>query len=360
MKGIIALGGISWTYRWQRPQQILTRMKDHYRCVYVDPCLGHETITKIKDDLYLARIDGGGIARQMCQVNSKAVADALRSMTGKLGIDQPILLFDFPYWSPILEYFTPYRIVYNCMDAYRGFSDLAIHRNHIDYCENLLFDKADLVIATSKGLENKAKSRAKNVKLVPNACDFEHFDIYDIPRPPELPYGNVAGYVGAIAEWFDQKAIAYAADNLPYWNFVLLGNSSVNIDMLKNRKNILLLGEQPYSKIPHYISYFDVALIPFNVDMEVVKDCNPVKAFEYLASGKAIVSSALPEIMDMRKNGKDIEVAIEAEDWSEKILTAYAKSSEPDFSFKQKMSVRRDTWDNRVADILNFMKEIDC
>lgn len=360
MKGIIQLGGIPFNWRTQRPQHTLRKLSKKYTSVYINYMLSNESIREISDCLYQGSLKGNGHVRHTIKVNAPQIVSSLESLIHKLDIDEPILLFDYPFWSPILHYFDAYKVIYNCMDDYSEFSDLNPTKESLNSQEQFLFAKADLVYCTAKRLYEKAKEHNDNVVLIPNACDPIHFNVSNGKKPDEIPYGKVVGFIGAIAEWFNQEAIAYAADQLPYWNFVLIGADSVNINMLKNRKNIQLLGEKPYQIIPQYLQFFDVAIIPFDDTMNIMKSCNPVKMYEYLAAGKAVVSSPLSEVIHAIDRGKDIFIADENHQWADRIELAYNWSKEPKYAEQQRKSIENDTWDIRIDQLLEEMKKIGC
>lgn len=56
-----------------------------------------------------------------------------------------------------------------------------------------------------------------------------------------------------------------------------------------------LLGEQPYETIPTLLARFDVACIPFELT-PLIEATDPVKLYEYMAAGKPVVASRLPEL----------------------------------------------------------------
>src|SRR3546814_17343673 len=59
--------------------------------------------------------------------------------------------------------------------------------------------------------------------------------------------------------------------------------------------NVTMAGEVPYDRLPFYLHAFDLALLPFRI-IPLTRATNPVKAYEYLAAGKTVVSVDLPEI----------------------------------------------------------------
>jgi glycosyltransferase involved in cell wall biosynthesis len=58
---------------------------------------------------------------------------------------------------------------------------------------------------------------------------------------------------------------------------------------------VKILGPRPYSELPAYLSAMDVGLIPFQQD-PVTYHADPIKAYEYLASGLPVVATDLPAL----------------------------------------------------------------
>jgi glycosyltransferase involved in cell wall biosynthesis len=56
-----------------------------------------------------------------------------------------------------------------------------------------------------------------------------------------------------------------------------------------------LLGRRPYEAMPQYIAAFDCCLVPFAMN-RLTEGVNPIKLREYLAAGRPVVSTALPEV----------------------------------------------------------------
>ena len=65
---------------------------------------------------------------------------------------------------------------------------------------------------------------------------------------------------------------------------------------LPRRDNIHWLGRREYLDLPAYAKGFDVCLMPFALN-EATEFINPTKSLEYMASGRMIVSSAVPDVV---------------------------------------------------------------
>jgi glycosyltransferase involved in cell wall biosynthesis len=93
--------------------------------------------------------------------------------------------------------------------------------------------------------------------------------------------------------------LAEAARIHPEWTFVLIGPVDTDVSLLSSLPNVLLTGRRPYSELPAYLGSFDIAVIPFKIN-SLTTGVNPVKLYEYLAAGRPVVSSDLPEVRVFR------------------------------------------------------------
>ena len=219
------------------------------------------------------------------------LAQALRQFSEVCQLDQIVSIIDLPLWRALAQRLPGNLLVYDCMDFHGGFSS---NSEEMLAEESRLLKEADLVITTSERLSEMVAEEAPNT-LIRNAGEVEYFAkspekrAYESDRP-------VVGYLGAIAEWFDMALVAHAAKSLPEWQFVLVGSThSSDVAQVRRLPNVELIGEVPYEEAAAWVHSFDVALIPFQIT-ELTLCTNPVKAYEYLAAGKPVVSTALPEV----------------------------------------------------------------
>jgi glycosyltransferase involved in cell wall biosynthesis len=65
---------------------------------------------------------------------------------------------------------------------------------------------------------------------------------------------------------------------------------------LPNYPNIHWLGQRAYTDLPALVKAFDVCLMPFALN-EATQYINPTKTLEYMAAGKPVVSTAVPDVL---------------------------------------------------------------
>lgn len=209
--------------------------------------------------------------------------------------EQPFLfVYQIPYLKEI-----GYTILYDVIDDWSAYQDAP---GYFRETEPFLLQHADIVTATARPLYQKAFRYNKNTHLCPNAADLKHFSTsrkgWD--RPKDLPEGKpIAGFFGIMREWFDADLVRIAAQKKPQFQFCLIGGYSQDIfERLKDLENIHFLGEKDYRVLPQYLSHFDVTLIPFKTN-ELIRSTNPIKVYEYLAGGKPVIATDIPEIENM-------------------------------------------------------------
>ena len=93
----------------------------------------------------------------------------------------------------------------------------------------------------------------------------------------------------------DGPLLAALARRLPGQSFIVIGHSPPQ--ELARVPNCHLLGSFPYHRIPGFVAHFDVAIMPHKVDA-YNRSANPLKLLQYLAAGKPIVSTAVPNTED--------------------------------------------------------------
>ncbi len=209
------------------------------------------------------------------------------------------------------------KILYEVTDEYRvreGDANLIESNPYTEKMMNVekyILDKAHLVIASSKKLHQSKLKYNKNTFYISNSADFKHFykstdSSLPIPVVIDKISKPILGYIGNINEIIDIELLCEIAQNRPTCSIVLIGkingrkhwaNQEVYGKLLKYR-NIHYLGFKKYSDLPRYLKAFDVCLMPFR-DCEWMRNASPNKTYQYLSSGKPVVSTYFPEVEGM-------------------------------------------------------------
>jgi len=166
-------------------------------------------------------------------------------------------------------------------------------------------------------------------------------------RPP------VFGYVGSIDDRIDFALLKRLAQTFSDGTVVLVGpvHEQIHKSRLNGLVNVRLIGTKTKSELPPFIQRMDVCLIPYRVSpfTEVIL---PLKIFEYLAMGKPVVSTLLPELepyasaIHLAKNQDEFIAA-----------TRKALNDEGSQGGKARELVRPATWESRIERISAAIQE---
>ncbi|OEE68430.1 hypothetical protein A1OO_20475 [Enterovibrio norvegicus FF-33] len=185
-----------------------------------------------------------------------------------------------------------------------------------------------------------------------NGAEVEYFS----KRPNTINLLNknrpIVGYYGAIAEWFDVQLLIRCAKAYEDWDFIMIGNVTCDVSEAKKLGNVRFLGEIPYDKLTGFLADFDICLIPFKL-IELTLCTNPVKVYEYLAAGKPVVCTAMPEVKiidDM------VHVAESYKDFIKLMQVAMDESKDSALLKSRKEWAMGHDWSNRAQEIHKQIK----
>jgi teichuronic acid biosynthesis glycosyltransferase TuaH len=130
-----------------------------------------------------------------------------------------------------------------------------------------------------------------------------------VPAPPpddmaRLPRPRI-GYVGSLEDRVDWELLECLSRAVPGASIVLVGRLAPNLadagewqaacQRCLARPNVHALGWRGQEAIAAYNRAFDVCLIPYRVDHPFNRVCCPTKIMDYMATGRPIVATDLPE-----------------------------------------------------------------
>lgn len=355
-RDLVVLGVIDWSSRQQRPQMLSVAMATRgWRVLYIDPTpyvfgRGDAVIVGADRGVLLGRLRYRALRREdphlmsMGAARVAAFSAGVASLAAAAGMRSPVVLVQHPYWALALRGLLRRALVYDCMDLHGAFVD--------PFCsgfpapERQLIADADVVTVTSAGLQRLAE-RIRPCTLIRNACDPDTFLSLG---PPPAGGRPMVVYIGAISQWFDAALVLAIARAMPDFDIHLVGSPrGCDVSKLERMRNVRIAGEVGYRELPAHLARASVGIIPFRTN-QLTRMTDPVKAYEYLAAGRPVVSSipfeteGLPAPLVQRP-------APTVDAWARSIRSALAVASDPAAAQAARAFAAAHSWTHRAAEL---------
>lgn len=285
--------------------------------------------------------------------NYQFVIDAINYAEEYLGLENTILLLQNPMAIGVSKSIKSDYFVFDAIDNWLyhpQMPDKSLIAKNYSYVDK----NADLILTVSKSLKEIFNTN-RNVYWVPNGVDIDFFSgaIKD-----NYAENKVIGYVGKIQDRVDFDLVEKCLRTYPNNTFVFLGpiySQNKKIEQLKRTyDNIVFKGDIHYNDLAVNMKEFDIAIIPHKVD-EFTNSMNPLKIYEYLASGKPIVSTCVA--------GSDslspfIFSARSSNDFVKKL--GYLINNQNEYNPSDVISSISSecSWESRTSEILKLIKNI--
>ncbi len=333
-RDVILISSIEWDFNWQGHQEIASRLaRAGNRVLYVEnmgvraPNLHDVGRVAQRVTHWAQSLPGGGVrevapnlyvcsplilppfgGRLRHQVNRRVLLPMLLRVVKNLRFD-PSVIWTFLPTDTVASLVSMLRtprgvVVYYCIADFAG---LVPRPRDILKSERTIIEMSDVLFAQGQQLaEHCALGGRKRVDIFPFGVNLNRFTssngngasadaagetpewMAELPRP-------VIGYVGGIHKFFDVEMLAEMARARPEWSWVLVGPLQTSPRELRRIRNVYLAGPKPHEELPDYIRGFDVGIVPY-VSNGYTATVVPTKINEYLAMGKPVVSTDLPEV----------------------------------------------------------------
>jgi glycosyltransferase involved in cell wall biosynthesis len=366
---IIVHSHLCWDWVWQRPQQFVARLSRRHKILFIetlapDPGLA-APLARFRTANDSPNVTILTIQFPAWRWGDGAYVDGERRRLVQQFVEGP----GAPHFkNPIQWFYDPMAVtsfagrmgeiltVYDCMDELSKFSCAP---PEIAKRETELLGRADVVFTGGRKLFEVKSRLHGNCHFYGCGVDGAHFGqarLEATPLPPDLAKLNrpALGYFGVVDERLDYELIARLADADPNWSVVMIGPTmKVDRDSLPKRPNLHWLGQRPYSDLPSFCKGFDVCLMPFARN-EATEFINPTKALEYMATGRMIVSTAVPDVV--RNFGTVVKIAATREEFVS--LSKQAAAHPDPAAIKRGLDMAgENSWDAIVSQLERHMEE---
>lgn len=287
------------------------------------------------------------------RVNHTILRRHIASRTRALRMSRPVLwVNDHSAWR-LAESLDASRVLYDVTDDWTQMNDLPEYRELVAEQDRRLCELADHVVVCSPHLLELKRPLARHVSLVPNAVDAAAYGkVSDIStRHPRTTHwrGPVLGYTGTLhADRLDLDLLRRVAARWP-GTIALVGPSHLAADQLSDLPNIELVGPVPHEQLPKFMAAMDVLIVP-HVVSPFTESLNPLKLWEYLASGKPIVSTPAA---GFREHAGHVRLAATAEDFTAQCEAALR--DDPVSAAARRREAQPHAWASRVDMVERLM-----
>jgi glycosyltransferase involved in cell wall biosynthesis len=231
--------------------------------------------------------------------------------------------------------------------------------------ENQLMASCDAVFAVSRQLMEDLSSRCKCPVLhQPNGTSDAWLKRLE-PGPSSPPIDlaplrhPIIGVIGQANRTYDWPLLARLCELLPEASLVFVGPVWEEPDDIKTlmnrvlrRSNVHVLGRKEHDDLPDYLRHFDVCLSPLAMTEHNHRRC-PLRLFDYLASGKPVVSTAVREALELRPH---IRIGSEATELA--LAVREALRERPAAAASRRRYAHVHTWSRRGERFVSYLKQL--
>ncbi|MBX4189741.1 glycosyltransferase family 4 protein [Candidatus Parcubacteria bacterium] len=235
---------------------------------------------------------------------------------------------------------------------------------------NYVFNQAKMVVANSEGtkeglLEHYSISPSK-IAVASNGVDLDFFNIAETKSEARAKLNikttnPIVAYVGRPESAGTQKGLGTfleAVSTLPGVASYVVGGAKESIQQYQEKyQNVIFTSQVPYKEIPLYLRAIDVVVIPLPLNKHATTT-SPIKLFEFMAAGKAIIASNLPSLRTFLndQNAVFFEPG-DAQGLSVMMSRVLGdKGLSESISAQARQSVSNHTWENRAKIIIDYLK----
>ncbi len=359
---IVWRGSFGWKVPlFQRPQHIARELSNN-ECLVLYATYKDDkviSINKIKNNLYLINFQ------------NKRFVKMLEQKISDLNKPKFIQIYSTDWFktkSDLKKFISQgYKILYEYIDdlapELTGTKELS--KNIIDKYNFCLKHPDDVLVVASadKLYDDVYKIRKdKNVVFSSNGVEYEHFknitdDVPENLKPVVDLKKPIIGYYGALAKWFDYDLIRYICKTRPDYKIVLIGlkyDTAYDLSEIDKLDNVYYLGVVDYKDLPNYVKYFDVATIPFLIN-DITKSTSPCKLFEYMSSGKPIVTTDLNEC----RKYKSVLIGKNKKDFVKKLDEALKLKNDKEYLKLLDKEALENTWNKKAKLIVEGIDKME-
>jgi glycosyltransferase involved in cell wall biosynthesis len=350
---------------WTNKQQIASRLSSDFNIIYVES-LATIGRRQRKIGIGSVRAEAGGVTVYrppstlpfgqkiwtINRLNIAFIAPGVRRLLEERKFVDPILWCYMPNGQPFLPRLPHVLSCYDCVDEFSAFP--GAWAGATQRMERRLLKSVDVVFTTARSLYESKSPHNPRTHFVSNSADFDLFHQAATAVPPPevaaLPK-PVIGFVGGINYKIDADFMARLFRLRPGWSFVFVGPDFGMFEKcLAGHANAHFWGKRDAAELPAIMSGFDVCMIPYVIN-RYTDGVLPLKFFEYLATGKPVITTPMSELKRFQPL---IDIAATPEEFAAAVERRLA--ADPDGDARIALA-KENSWDHRINQILTILEK---
>ncbi len=249
------------------------------------------------------------------------------------------------------------NVMYGTDDYVAGAELMGRKVAHIQRDEAVTVAGADLVIAISQQLADRWSRMGATVEFIANGIKVEAYADIDDTEPAsdvDLP-GPVVGVIGQLNDRIDISLLEAVVDS--GFSLLMVGPRDPRweperFERLTAGARVRWVGLKPYAALPGYLRLIDVGVTPY-LDTAFNRASFPLKTLEYLAAGRAVVSSDLPATRWLQTDL--VRIASGPAAFAAAVREAVAQPRTPELMRSRRAVAARHSWRARADQAAKLM-----
>jgi len=194
----------------------------------------------------------------------------------------------------------------------------------------------------------------KRIKVLPSGVDLSLFNTIKPVNFDELKKVPKIFYIGRISKSRGLKIFEKVARlNLGEVNLVGEAEDTISCD-----SNLKYHGPVVHRRVPKYYEQSHIILLPYQTNLEHINSISPIKLFEAMASGRAIIVSNIPPVREIVTHEKEA-LLVDPEDENGWIEAIERLKNDIELTKKicenAKIKVQKYSWEERAKKIIRTL-----
>lgn len=295
------------------------------------------------------------IKEYLYEIEFARFANNVKKFCRNISFSQAIIWSSSLYIHKFRKLFPRNKLIYYVVDDLRYFSDKVsefVEKNEIKNA-----NKCDYVVTISKKLTDRFESYGAKVIESNIGITLKDHKLNNLPEIRNIGNALIA-YVGYLADYIDYELLKLILNTFNNINLIIIGPKKINTNELiknnlNNHENIYCIDSVNIQKLFDILNSIDVCILPYKIN-ELTEASDPMKMYDYIQSGKAIVAIKINESM-----GRFAPFAYLCKERRE-FLNYIGEILKGNLSFSylegREEFIKSNSWNTIVGKILKFIK----